>query len=98
MKYISVSLALVGTLLGAALVSGCVVAPAPGYYGAGVVVTEVEPPHPGTRWSVSRPPPAISGSAAPGPGRAGATPGLPATGTRRVPATAGCRTAGAVRA
>ena len=46
MKYISVSLALVGPLLGAALVSGCVVAPAPGYYRAGVVVTEVEPPPP----------------------------------------------------
>ena len=29
MKYISVSLALVGPLLGAALVSGCVVAPLP---------------------------------------------------------------------
>src|SRR5438132_7151838 len=46
MKYISVSLALVGPLLGAALVSGCVVAPAPGYYRAGVVVSEVEPPPP----------------------------------------------------
>jgi WXXGXW repeat (2 copies) len=32
-------------LLGGAL-SGCVVAPAPGYYRAGVVVSEVEPPPP----------------------------------------------------
>ncbi|TLY76741.1 MAG: hypothetical protein E6K43_01255 [Gammaproteobacteria bacterium] len=44
MKLSSVRVALAGALLSAAL-SGCIVAPAPGYY-ADVAVTEVAPPAP----------------------------------------------------